>query len=314
MPGILAHVVGEGASQGWGVLRQWTWTDPTLLVPLALAILYARGLRNWPHPRPLKSWRPYSFYAGLLFLVIALASPIDAMSDDLFFMHMVQHLILVMIAPVLLLLGAPTTPLLRGLPGFVRKNVIAPLMRSPKARSLYRSITFAGTAWLLFSINLWTWHFYGDAYERATTNAALHIFMHWTFITTAMLFWWAIIDPRPLRSRIPYPLRLVFIGVTMLQNVALGAAITFRNDILYPYYATRARLWDISPLTDQQAGGLVMWTIGSMMFMLAIIITIAVWFDKEEKRSRKEEAAIDAALLEPSSSGLGSHIEGGRPS
>ena len=303
LPGILAHIVSEGSPQGWELLRQWRWTDPTLLVPVALGILYARGLRNWPHPRPLKPWRPYFFYAGLLILVIGIASPIDRLSDDLFFMHMIQHLILVMVAPPLLLLGAPTTPILRGMPRVARKGIVAPLMRSPSARRLYKGLTFAGTAWLLFTINMWTWHFYSDIYEQATTNAVLHIFQHWTFGATATLFWWTIIDPRPLRSRVPHSLRLIFLGVTMFQNVALGAGITFQSGLLYPYYATRPRMWDITPLADQQAGGLTMWIIGTMMIIGALLVTTVVWLDKEEKRSREQEARMDAALAASQPSG-----------
>ena len=311
LPSIYAHSSGGDLDPGIGILASWTWKEPTLLVILAVGILYARGLRNWPHPRPMKPWRPYFFYAGLAFLVIALVSPIDALSDDLFFMHMIQHLLMVMVAPPLLLLGAPTTPLLRGVPKFVLKGVVAPLMRNQEVRSSYRFLTYAGTVWVLFSINMWAWHFYGGAYERATQNAALHIFMHWTFITTATLFWWVVIDPRPLRSRIPYPLRLIFLGVTMFQNVALGAGITFQTSTLYPYYATRARLWDISPLSDQQAGGLVMWIIGTMMIMTALLITTAIWLDREEKRSRKEEAKMDALMAASMSSGSSELRPGG---
>ena len=219
---ILTHSVGEGTYEGFRVLTQWSWSDPTLLIPILLAATYANGLRNWPHRRGFSKWRPYSFYAGLTLLALALASPIDVLSDDLFFMHMIQHLIMVMVAPPLLLLGAPTTPLLRGLPELLRKNMVAPLMRNLGVRSFYRVLTFAGTTWLLFTINMWAWHFYGGAYELATQNTPLHVFMHWTFITTASLFWWLVIDPRPLRSTIPYPLRIFFLGITMFQNVALG--------------------------------------------------------------------------------------------
>ena len=119
--------------------------------------------------------------------------------------------------------------------------------------------------------------------------------MHWTFIGTASLFWWIVIDPRPLRSKIPYPLRVFFLGVTMFQNVALGAGITFKSTILYPYYESRPRLWEITAFSDQQAGGLVMWIIGTMMFVGALIVVLAVWLDKEEKRTRSQEAKAAVA-------------------
>ncbi len=293
---VLAHTVGPGSSEGWAIAKLWSWDDPSLLVVLLLGIVYARGLRNWPQPRALRPWQPWAFYTGLVLLVLTLASPIDVLSDDLFFMHMAQHLLLVMVIPPLVLLGAPTTPLLRGLPAWARRGGVVPLMRSRNVRSAYRAITYPPAAWLLFTINMWTWHFAGEAYELAVQDWALHIFQHWTFVFTATLFWWAIIDPRPLRARVPYGLRGIFVGITMFQNVALGAGITFQTEVLYAYYGARDRLWGITPLGDQQAGGLVMWIVGTMMLVPALVIVTAVWLRKDEERVRREEQKTYEAM------------------
>ena len=295
MLGVLAHNSSEGQGAGWEVLGSWSW-DPILLIPLALGVLYARGLRNWSfEPRLWKPWQPYLFYTGLAAVVITVASPIDALADDLFFMHMIQHMLLVMVGPPLILLGAPTTPVLRGLPPAIRRNVVKHLAGSLRVRSLYRWLTFPVVGWLLFVFNGWTWHMYTPSYDLALRDGGVHLLQHGTFVATASLFWWSVIDPRPLRSQLAYPLRLIYLGVTMFQNVALGASITFRDEILYPFYAEGPRLWNLAALSDQRTGGLIMWIVGDMMIIAALLITMAIWFRRGEERSRQEEARLDAA-------------------
>jgi len=295
MTPILAHLV-TAEEAGWALLGRWSWDDPTLIIPLSLGALYTIGLCKWPKPRPLKPWQPYSFYAGLVIGVIAVSSPIDVVSDDLFLMHMVQHLLIVMVAPPLVLLGAPTTPILRGLPSWVKRGVVAPLMRNVGIRSFYGWITFPFVVWLAFTVNMWAWHFYSGAYELAMRNTATHIFQHWTFVATATLFWWTIIDPRPLKSRIPYPLRIFFIGATMMQNVLLGAGITFQDEVLYPFYQNRGQLWGIAPLDDQQTGGLIMWIVGTMMLVAALIAVLVIWLREEDEKGNRQGGSSARAM------------------
>lgn len=300
LPPMLGHVpspsgLDGNTPQGWGVLLHWTLTNPLLLLPLAAGILYALGLRHWPRPWTLRPWAPYSFYLGLALTVAALAGPLDALADDLFSMHMIQHMVLMMIGPPLLLLGAPTTPILRGLPASFKKSVVSPLMQSSGARSIYRFLAHPVTIFVSFSTTVWMWHFVTGAYEMATQHSWLHIGEHWTFIATAMLFWWVIIDPKPLRSRLSYPIRILFMGATMIQQVALGAFITYRETVLYPYYATRPRLWGITAVSDQQLAAMYMWIGGTMVLTISLVIIIAMWFDREERKSKEREAAEDAA-------------------
>ncbi|MBF8299417.1 MAG: putative rane protein [Dehalococcoidia bacterium] len=297
---ILAHVLppadpSGNVAQGWELWAQWSWANPLLLIPMALGVLYARGLRRWPKPRRLKAWAPYSFYTGLALVVFSLAGPLDAIADDLFSMHMVQHMMLMMIGPPLILLGAPTTPILKGLPRSARKSLVAPLMRSPAAHAVYRFFAHPVTIFLLYTINLWLWHFYGNAYETAAQSMWVHILEHWTFIITASLFWWVVIDPRPMRSNLSYLTRMIFIGVTMLQKVLLGAFITYRHDALYAYYAAKPRLWGLSPLYDQHLAAMWMWIGGTLILLIAIVVVMMVWLEKEEKKSRDREAKEDAA-------------------
>ena len=290
-PDILAHVVGsDGAGRGWDAATQWAFDPLALFVVLLPGLLYARGLRKWKvRPRPLKRWQPYFFYAGLFVSGAALISPIDALADDLFVMHMTQHLLLLMIAPPLILLGSPTTLILLGLSQSVRQRVVKPLLRNWTVRAAYGVVTFPAITWVLFVTTTWSWHFVGGAYDAAVGNYGIHTLQHVTFITAGMLLWLVIVDPRPMRSRLTYPFRMIFITITEFQNVLLGVAITFQPALLYSSYAEGSGLWGITPLNDQQVGGVLMWGGGVMMLLIALVVTGVVWFDKMEEQARREE-------------------------
>lgn len=306
--GILGHISSPGDAEGWDLLTLWGFDPLWLLLVLIPSLLYARGLVTWENkPLNWSRWRPYSFYTGQLLITAALISPIDALADDLFTFHMLQHVLIMMMGPPLVLLGAPTTPVLLGLPLKLRQLLVKPLVRHPAVRRLYGFFTFPVIAWSLFVLSTWSWHFVSGAYELSLSNELVHIGQHFSFGFTAFLLWWTIIDPAPLRSKLPYPLRIPILILTLLQNVALGAALTFRGDVLYPYYEERIGLWGLTALEDQQAGGAMMWVLGVMMLMLALVFTFSVWFDKNEKHAREQETILDATQL-------ASNIEAKQPS
>ncbi|MBM4405324.1 MAG: cytochrome c oxidase assembly protein [Chloroflexi bacterium] len=293
LPAILAHTVGpEG--EGAASLARWSFDPIIILVVLLPAWLYARGLRNWYfRPSWFASWRPFAFYAGLFSLVIALCSPIDAMSDDLFFMHMAQHMLLQLIAPPLILLGAPTTPILRGLPRRVRQGFVRPIVRNQLARALFGLIANPILVWAAFAAANWGWHLGGGLYQSALESQGIHYLQHVSFMAVAMLWWVTVIDAKPLRSRLNYPARALFIGLTMFQNIYLGASLTFRKTLLYPHYADRTHIWNWTPLEDQQAGGALMWVGGDTLLLIVAVYILSVWFDAREKQSREEERRAD---------------------
>ncbi len=290
---ILAHTIGPEGEGAEGLAR-WSF-DPIIIAVVFLpAWLYARGLNNWPfRPSWFATWRPFAFYAGLLTLVVALCSPIDALSDDLFFMHMSQHMLLQLIAPPLILLGAPTTPILRGLPRPVRQGIVRPIVRARQSRALFRLLTNPVLIWLAFAAANWGWHLGGSLYESALEHEGIHYLQHISFIAVAMLWWATVIDARPLRSRLNYPARAFFIGLTMFQNIYLGAALTFRSALLYPSYADRAQIWNWTALEDQQAGGALMWVGGDTLLLIVAVYILSMWFDTREKESQEEERRED---------------------
>lgn len=245
----------------------WNW-DPIILLGLAIATLgyfygfyelRRRGQLSGLVRRGLIEKRhPLYFAGGLLTLCIALITPLDGLAGILFSVHMVQHVVLIMIAPPLLLLGIP-----------------APLMRllllDLKIRDLLERLTNPVVAYILYNANLLLWHV-PIAYEAALRNEIIHDVEHALFFYTAILFWWRVIDPTdgwlPLSNWTPA--KWIYLLLAAPPSYFLGSVLWTSNSILYPSYAALSRLWGISALQDQQYGGLIMWFQGWMFSMISI--------------------------------------------
>lgn len=295
---IAAHAGIEDGT-GWGLLLAWSW-DPLAWAGLVLlAVLYARGLaRARPaRLRVLAWWRPVLFYAGVGVLLLSLASPLDALAAHLFAAHMVQHMLLTMVGPPLLLLGAPVLPLMRGTPGAIRSRVLAPLARWRLLRRLAGLLTAPLAAWPLYVGTFWAWHLPG-LYSAALESEAVHIFQHLAFLGTALLFWWNVVDPVPLRARLPYLGRFAYIIFALIQSTPLAAALTFSSTSWYRLYTQGPRLWGTDPLLDQQGGGLIMWMGGWTLYFIAFSVLFFVAANKDEAASQAEEASSSPSAAE----------------
>jgi putative membrane protein len=174
-------------------LRSWPF-DPWMLCALFVTacfylrgwlILIRRDQTRWP------VWRAVAFGIGLLTIFIALASPIDTFASLLLQMHMLQHLLLMMIAPPLLWLGAPMFPLLRGLPRSIRTHWVAPVLRSSAIKRVFGALTHPLSAWLLFAAATWIWHL-PQAYELALASDGWHYLQHVSFLVGGLLFWYPV--------------------------------------------------------------------------------------------------------------------------
>jgi cytochrome c oxidase assembly factor CtaG len=252
-------------------LRSWP-LDPWLLAGLLLtAGVYLRGwlaLRR-RDPRRWPGSRPAAFLGGLAAIYLALASPIEPFADLLLSVHMVQHLLLMMVAPPLLWLGAPLFPLLRGLPQPVRTYWVAPLFRSPALRTLLARLTHPAVALPLFVATTWLWHA-PAAYELALRSSGWHCVQHACFLAAGMLFWYPIVLPYPSHPGWSRWLLLPYLVLADVANTGLSALLTFANHVLYPYYTQVPRLDDVSALQDQTTAGVVMWVPGSAVFLLPL--------------------------------------------
>ncbi len=268
--------------------------DPTALIGIPLAaILYARGLRSLERRRIHDKRRAASFYIGLIALFVALVSPLDALSDELFLAHMAQHMLLMFFAVPAIQIGAPVIPLMRGIPRPIRRRVAIPLFKSPLVRSALRNLFRPLIAWPLFIGVIIGWHF-PLTYEAALKNEVIHLIEHLTFALGAYLWWWNVIDPAPLRASLSYLARVPFVFITIVPTFVLGAFLTFAPNPFYPHYELTAPAYGITALEDQEIGGVIMWIPGSFVVAAALLLSLYYAVRYEQQQQLARERAMDA--------------------
>ena len=253
------------------------WAAPPVLTFLSIlsVVIYLRGWRRGHVLRPneLPMWRAICFFSGVVAFWLAITSPIGVFDDILLTAHMVQHLILMSVAPPLILLGAPAVPFLRGLPRPLIRKILAPLLRSKSVRQIAHGLLHPITSWLAFNLAFVGWHV-PAAYELALHSETWHEVEHACFFFTSILFWWTIIQPwpsRPIWSRwkaIPYLLTADFV------NTGLSAFFAFSGRVLYPSYADAPRIVALSPANDQIAAGAFMWVFGSLLYLIPVVVIV----------------------------------------
>jgi putative membrane protein len=273
---------------GWS----WHWRPAVLLAVSGLGALYLRGWWQLHRTRRARGaapgWRLVAYLTGLTSVVLALCSPLEILAELSFTAHMVQHELLLMVAPPLLLLGAPFPVILWALPLSLRRRVGTLVARPGPFRRTLRTLTWMPVAGALYTVTLWGWH-YPVAYEAALRHPVLHDLEHLSFFGAAVLFWWPVVNPAPrfhrLRTGMAYGARIGYLIVATAQNTLLGAALGLSERALYPSYAAAPRLFaDWNPVDDQAFGGGVMWS-GSHMFLLALLILLHRAMDTEGRKA-----------------------------
>jgi putative membrane protein len=249
------------------------WSLP-LLPSLALAVtlvLYMAGWRAAHRTRPhqLPPWRAACFAAGIISLWIAIASPIDALDDYLLAAHMIQHFILMSIAPPLIILGAPVVPMLRGLPKLLRIPM-RPLFRVHGLRRVANFFVHPVPAWLLMNVAYLGWHV-PAAFEVTFRSEAIHQFEHACFIFTSIGFWWVVLAPWPSRRVWPRWTVIPYLLSADVLNTVLSATLAFSGRVLYPSYLHAERISSLTPLRDQVAAGAEMWVLNSVVFLVPAV-------------------------------------------
>jgi putative membrane protein len=244
----------------------------------------ARARRGWP------LWRTALFLLGLAALVAALASPIDAIALQLFSVHMVQHMLLLVVAAPLLLAGAPVRPLLRGLPLAVRRTVVRAIAGNTAFRALMHLLRQPLVAAALYVVGLYAWHV-PALYDAAVENPTIHVVEHTWFLGSALLFWSVVIDPAPFRATLPYAARIPFLLIVgAAQNTILGGLLAFSDRPFYaPYLATTAA-YGLDAASDQRLGGAIMWVPGDLIFLAAASFSFFLWLQSEEQAQRLRES------------------------
>lgn len=247
---------------------------------LTIVVVLTGGvyLRGWFAIRKTRSaqftlLRLSYFLLGLTTLWLAVSSPLDGFADVLLSAHMVQHLLLMSVVPPLLLLGWPVVPLLRGLPGWILRPVLGPLLRLPMLRDLGRWLISPAVAWLAMNVTFIGWHV-PAAYDFALTHERWHEFEHVCFLASSLAFWWCVVRPWPSQQQWNNLGLLFYLLSADLVNTAISAFLAFCDRPVYVYYFTQPNPFHVSPLSDQILGAVIMWVGGSFVFLTpAALIT-----------------------------------------
>jgi cytochrome c oxidase assembly factor CtaG len=241
----------------------------------------------------LQRSRATIFAVGYTALLVALISPLHAVGEEYFSVHMVQHLLLTLVAAPLLLLSNSMPVILWGLPRDERVGLGRLVGRPGPTRSALRWLTHPLVAWWLFVGTQWFWH-QPTFYQWALENRWAHYAEHIVFFGTAVLFWWPVIGAAPLRSPLNYPARLAYTFLAWMPNSLLGAGITLSRGPLYPFYVDWSAAHGVDAAFDQQLAGLIMWLPGDALFVTILLLLLVAYLRHEERQAERLDQALDA--------------------
>jgi len=210
-----------------------------------------------------------SFLIGLLVMLFALSGPIHELADNhLFGAHMAQHVLITLVVPPLLLFGTPDW-------------LLRPVLRYRAFVKIGRVLTNPVVAIIVFNAVFAGWHF-PVLYENAVKIHELHIVEHLFFIGASVIMWWPVMSPLPELPRLSYPGQVLYLFVVAISQTPLFATITFSNGVIYEFYKHTPRVWEITPLVDQQIGGIIMKVASLVIFVPALCIVFLRWSSREE--------------------------------
>jgi putative membrane protein len=251
-------------------LDQWTIHWSTVIGLAALGALYLwRAGQARPEANEIAptTGQRISFFTGLLVIFLSLNGPLHDLSDYyLFSAHMVQHLLLTLVMPPLLLAATP---------GWM----LRPALRHRAVRAVARRITTVTASYLIFNVVLAAWHI-PALYNTAIAYHPVHITQHLMFMVAAVLMWWPLLSPLPELPRIAYPAQMLYCFVMMIPMTIVAIYITMADHALYPAYAAAPRTWGLSPMEDQLVGGLIMWVPGSLFFLGVMSVVFFKWQER----------------------------------
>lgn len=277
----LAHAGGPLAPHD--LWRTWN-LDPVLLVVLVAGVwAYRRGRVRGG--RPTDAWRARAFAGAVAALAVALISPLEPLSGALASAHMVQHVLLVLVAAPLLAVSAPGSSLLRGSPLAVRRARGAVRRRLGVRSSWLHAPSHPATVWLSYVGVLWVWHS-AVAYDVALRSDLVHGVEHLTFLVTAVLFWRVVAGGRGAR-RVPGGAGLLLVFGAAMASVFLSLLLTFASEPWYDGYTTTTSAWGLDPLADQHLAGVLMWVPAGAIYVAAALALFVSWIaeDAEEHAS-----------------------------
>jgi len=272
--GIVAYAVVHPVAQiGW---TAWTihWSTVIGLAALGGAyvwgarVLGARALAAGTEPPVLRRSQRVAFFAGLLVIFFSLNGPLHDLSDTyLFSAHMVQHLLLALAVPPLLLVGTP---------GWM----LRPFLANATIASIARTITRPTRCFIIFNVVISLWHL-PPLYNTAMAYHPIHIVQHLTLMVASVLMWWPFLSPLPELPRLSYPGQMLYCFLMVIPMSIVSIYIAMADHVLYPAYSVAPRVWDITPLSDQQIGGLIMWIPGGLLFYVVMTVVFFKWAGRD---------------------------------
>lgn len=292
-PAVLAHGGSTPVVPPDVLTLALGWSgDPLVWLPALVALLLWRtGVRkvNREHPaNPVPGRRTWAWVVGVLVVLVALDSGIERYDTTLFWLHMIQHMLLALVAPILLLYAGPITLLLRASSSATRQRWILPMLHA----RVVRFLTFPVVSWLLFAAVMWGSHF-SALFDLSLENELVHRLEHALFLSVALLFWWPVVGPDPSPWRMQPAAKVFYVGLQMPQNTFLALAIYMSTIPLYNHYVTAIRAWGPTPLEDQQMAGGIMWLVGDLVFLTIVILLVLGWMREEERRSVSEDRRLE---------------------
>lgn len=264
-------------------LTQWNLA-PSIFISTALVLgLYFYGIgparRKYQLAEHVKQWQVVAFVIGVLVIFFALVSPLDTLGDDyLFSAHMIQHMLITIVGPPLLLVG---------LPGWL----VQPLLRNRVVLQLAKWLTYPVVAFLLFNADIWLWHA-PPLYDATLVNDNIHVLEHISFIVFAIINWWPVFSPVDELPRLSIGGQVLYIFLSGMPMVLLGAGLTFTPPLYAPYIHQTVRAWGLSPTSDQQLGGLIMWVPGGLLYIVIMSILFIYWMQHQDAKQRAQEAVL----------------------
>lgn len=283
---IAAH--GGAAPGPDDIWRAWH-LDPLIIVALVAALwMYRRGRRRGRDSAAARR-QQRRFVVAIAMVGVALVSPVDALSGSLASAHMVQHILLVLVAAPLLAASAPGIALLRASPAIVRRSVANWYARFAVTRRISALLREPLVVWLLHVLTLWLWHA-AFLYDAALTHDATHALEHAMFLVTGVMFWRVLIGRAADRVSPGLGVLLVF-GMAM-QSVFLAALLTFARTPWYSGYQRTTAPWGLQPLADQQLAGVIMWIPAGVVYLAIALTLVVTWVGAPENSSRRQEASL----------------------
>ena len=288
-----AHGQGQGppATDPLGILLAWHVDIPLLLALTITGAAYVSAVRSVDRAHPDHRWprrRTAAFLLALVAIAVALVSPIDTLSDDLFTVHVLQHMLLVAVAAPLFAVSGIATLALRAATRTTRDRYLLPFLHS----RFVGVVSFPVVGWILFAGVMWGSHF-STLYNTALLDDNVHAFEHLLYLGVACLFWWPLLSPDPLRRRIHPGVKLVALLAQMPPMSFLAVVIIGASAPLYGAYLGRTDAFGIDALTDQRIAGSVMWILGDAAILIPWLALLAAFMRHEEAEAKRVDARLD---------------------